>query len=137
MMTLDSIAGGSDWRVIARDTTVTFHQKIKQFTEQYLKRLVKSFTYAASYEVKEKYEHPVPKYVLILGTRHHDGVELMNDGMCDARREFLGSQFKKNWLFDLTPDEEIADTEGLKTDLLEYLGRKRVTPEKATFASRS
>jgi three-Cys-motif partner protein len=126
MMTLDSIAGGSDWRVIAQDTTVTFQQKIKLFTEQYLKRLVKSFTYTAAYEVKEKYEHRVPKYVLVYGTRNPHGVELMNDGMCDARLEFLGNQFKKNWLFDLTPDEEIADTQRLKTDLLEYLARKRV-----------
>jgi three-Cys-motif partner protein len=119
--TLDAIAGGSYWREIALDSTATFAEKIKQFTSRYLDRLVTTFPYAATYDVKEKYEHQVPKYVLIYGTRHFDGVELMNDGMCKARLEFLGSQFKKDSLFDLTPETEQRDREELWKDLLGFL----------------
>jgi len=121
MAMLDSIAGGSYWRDITQDPDATFQQKIDLFTDKYLERLVESFKYAASYEVKEKYEHRVPKYALIYGTRHPDGVELMNDRMCKARQEFLGKQFKTNNLFDLTPVEAVPDTVQLKTDLLDLL----------------
>ncbi len=128
MATLDAIAGGGYWRDIAQTPDATFDQKIERFTGEYLRRLVESFTYAASYEVKEKYEHRVPKYALIYGTRHPDGVELMNDGMCKARQAFLGNQFRKNTLFDCTPEEEVADTGGLKKELLGCLaGGKRMT----------
>jgi three-Cys-motif partner protein len=128
MATLDAIAGGGYWRDIALDPAASFQQKIERFTEAYLGRLVQSFTYAISYEVKEKYEHRVPKYALIYATRHPDGVELMNDGMCKARLEFLGSRFVANRLFDCTPEEEVPDTGRLKADLLAALAvGKRLT----------
>jgi hypothetical protein len=130
LATLDAIAGGNYWREVALDPAVPFAQKIERFTEQYLERLVESFTYAAAYEVKEKYEHRVPKYVLVYGTRHPDGLGLMNDGMCKARLEFLGRQFKQNVLFDCTPEGEAPDTEGLRRDLLEILGRGRAMSRK-------
>ena len=127
MATLDSIAGGGHWRDIALDPAATFQQKVDRFTGAYLGRLVESFPFAAAYEVKEKYEHRVPKYVLIYGTRHPDGVELMNDGMCKARRDFLGSQFRMNTLFDCTPEAEVLDTGRLRADLLGYIGGGRLT----------
>jgi three-Cys-motif partner protein len=121
--TLDAIAGGSYWRDIALDSSLSFATKIKQFTDRYLDRLVDSFRYACAYEVKEKYEHQVPKYALIYGTRHFDGIALMNDGMCKARREFLNSQFKKGALFDTTPEEAAPDREELDHTILEILCR--------------
>lgn len=54
----------------------------------------------------------------------------MNDGMCKARLAFLGNQFKKDYLFDCTPEEEVPDTEQLKKDLLEYLGVDERLPRK-------
>lgn len=129
MTTLDAIAGGRYWRDIARDEAIPFQNKVERFTHEYCNRLVESFTYAAAYEVKEKYSHTVPKYALIYGTRHPHGIELMNEGMCKARRAFLGEQFNKNRLFDCAPEE--ADTGQLKKDLLEYLvGGKRMTRKK-------
>jgi three-Cys-motif partner protein len=127
MATLDSIAGGNYWRATAEHPTATFVEKVRLFTQEYLRRLVDSFKYAAAYGVKDKYEHRVPKYALIYGTRHPDGVELMNDGMCKARLEFLGSQFRANSLFDMTPDEAVPDTSRLKAQLLSDLaGGKRM-----------
>jgi three-Cys-motif partner protein len=118
LTTLDDIAGGDYWREIANDPSTSFPEKLRLFTDGYLQRLVCSFTFAASYEIKSKYEHQVPKYALIYGTRHPDGVELMNDAMCKARLDFLGKQFSTGMLFDLTPDEEKPDFDKLDADLI-------------------
>ena len=129
MTELDSIAGGDYWRGIAELSTAGFPEKVALFTDRYRHCLLRSFTYAASYEVKDKYEHRLPKYALIFCTRHPDGVELMNDAMCNARQAFLGSQFRTNSLFDMTPDEEVSDTGQLKNDLRGYLADGRMTRE--------
>lgn len=128
MATLDAIAGGCYWRDIAAQPCLSFDQKLGRFTDLYLDRMVRPFGYAAYYEIKEKYGHKVPKYALIFGTRHPDGIELMNEGMCRARLEFLGNQFNKGTLFDCTPTEEVPDTQQLRDDLLKCLdGGKRLT----------
>jgi hypothetical protein len=72
-----------------------------------------SFRFVCTFWVKEKYHHQVPKYVLIFATRHPDGVGLMNDFMCKARRDFVAAHMPKNVLFDLTPAEEIVEPEEL------------------------
>ena len=118
LTTLDEIAGGGYWRGIAQDTTVAFPEKLQQFTKAYLHQLVSSFPFAASCNIMSKYQDKVPKYALIYGTRHPDGVELMNDAMCKARREFLGNQFSKGWLFDCTPQEEIPDQDKVYNDIV-------------------
>ena len=83
-----------------------------------MRRMLSSFTYVASCEIKAKYHHRVPKYHLIYATRHEDGLELINDAMCKARREFLGAEFTKGMLFDLTPEEEVPDLSELRKSLL-------------------
>ena len=88
MATLDGIAGGAWWRGIATDSGKPFVERLTQFTSEYRKQMLSSFRFIASHEIKSKYEHQVPKYVLIFATRHPDGVFLMNDGMCKARRDF-------------------------------------------------
>lgn len=128
---LDSIAGGDYWRGIASDPALSFVQKLDKFTKGYRSRLESSFTFTASCEIKSKYEHKVPKYHLIYATRHPDGVELMNDAMCKARREFLGNQFAKGFLFDMTPDEEKPDVNALADDLVNILQTKGVLTRKA------
>ena len=131
MALLDSIAGGGYWRTIASDPALSFVQKLNAFTEGYLGQLVSSFTFATSCEIKSKYEHQVPKYYLVYGTRHRDGVELMNDSMCKAKREFLGNRFVKGQLFDMTPDEEKPDVDALAADLVGILQAKGVLTRKA------
>jgi three-Cys-motif partner protein len=120
LTTLDSIAGGDYWREIANDGSTPFPEKLRLFTQGYLRQLVSSFTFAAAYEVKSKYEHRVPKYALVYGTRHPDGVELMNDAMCKARLDVLGKRFSTGMLFDMTPDEEKPDFDKLYEDLVSF-----------------
>src|SRR5207249_3857652 len=118
LATLEAIAGGDYWRKIATDKSTSFPEKLGLLTDGYLQQLTSSFSFAASYEIKSKYEHKVPKYALVYGTRHPDGIELMNDGMCKARLDFLGKQFCTGMLFDCTPDDERPDFGKLNQDLI-------------------
>ena len=81
-------------------------------------------------DIKAKYHHRVPKYHLIYATRHQDGLELINDAMCKARREFLGAEFTKGLLFDLTPEEEVPDLSELRGSLLPWSPRRSASPGK-------
>jgi three-Cys-motif partner protein len=131
LATLDEIAGGGYWRSIALDTETSFPDKLEHFTRYYLQKLTGSFPFTASCEIKSKYEHQVPKYSLVFGTRHPDGVELMNDAMCNARLEFLGNQFSKGWLFDCTPQCEIPDEDKLREDMLALVRKEKSLTRKA------
>ena len=118
LATLDGIAGGDYWRAIALDPSLDFPQKLDRLTSEYMGRMLSSFAYVACCDIKAKYHHRVPKYHLIYATRHEDGLELINDAMCKARREFLGAEFTKGMLFDLTPEEDVPDLSELRTTLL-------------------
>ncbi len=54
----------------------------------------------------------------------------MNDTMCKARQQFLGTRFKQNTLFDDTPEVELPDTGQLKQDLLEHLSNGKTLTRK-------
>lgn len=125
---LDEIAGGPYWRSIASNSTISFAESLNRLTEAYCQSLHGSFAFVARYPVKEKYKHTVPKYFLVFGTRHPDGIELMNDAMCSARRAFLGSEFVTGRLFDTTPDEEIADLTTVKAAIrVAFQARREMT----------
>lgn len=112
--TLTEIAGGEYWIDIASNSELNFIEKLEAFLAEYTKRMRNSFRFVCMFWIKEKYHHQVPKYVLIFGTRHQDGLRLMNDIMCKARRDFVAKQFSDRLLFDLTPDEEKVEQTELK-----------------------
>jgi len=112
--TLSDIAGGEYWAEIAANDELSFVEKLQAFIGEYKKRMQGSFQFVNPFWVKEKYHHQVSKYILIFATRHPDGVRLMNDFMCQARRKFVAKQFSDHLLFDLTPEEEIVEPDALK-----------------------
>lgn len=118
---LNSIAGGTYWRGIADDNTLSFAEKLDSFITEYTRLMQASFKYVCYYPVKSKYTHQTPKYMLIFGTRNADGLELMNEAMCKARLEFLKSQFQSGTLFDMTPAAEVVDAPWLRKTLLEIV----------------
>ncbi|WP_442483695.1 three-Cys-motif partner protein TcmP [Aeoliella sp. SH292] len=118
---LNSIAGGTYWRGIADDNTLSFAEKLDRFITEYTRLMQASFKYVCYYPVKSKYTHQTPKYMLIFGTRNADGLELMNEAMCKARLEFLESQFQSGTLFDMTPAAEVVDAPWLRKTLLEIV----------------
>jgi three-Cys-motif partner protein len=115
---LDAIAGGNYWRTIAFDSSLDFPQKLHRLTSEYMDRMLSSFRYVASCAIMAKYHHRVPKYHLVYATRHEDGLELINDAMCKARREFLGNEFNRGMLFDFIPEAEVPDLTKLRSSLL-------------------
>ena len=115
---LNGIAGGNYWQDIANDSELPFGKKLDKFTQHYIAKMSSSFGHLCNYPVKSKYSHQAPKYQLVYGTRHPDGLELMNDSMCKARLDFLGTEFNNGTLFDLIPADEIVDTSELKEELL-------------------
>lgn len=121
LATLDAIAGGDYWRDIALDPAIDFPQKLDRLTSEYMDRMLPSFRYVACCDIKAKYHHRVPKYHLIYATRHEDGLELINDAMCKARRKFLGAEFTAGMLFDMTPEAEVPDLSELRRSLLDML----------------
>lgn len=109
---LSGIAGGDYWIEIATDQQLSFQEKLKSVSDEYVKRLLGSFNYVARYVVKERYRHSTPKYEMVFATRHSEGVRLMNDFMCQAHRKFLQSEFNDSTLFDLTPaSEEVVEAD--------------------------
>ncbi len=121
---LNRIAGGTYWQDIARENSLSFIDKLKRFTDEYMRNMLSSFNYVCSCEIKEEYYHRVPKYLLIYATRHRDGVELMNEAMCKAERRFLNKQFSEGRLFDCTPEDELVNTAELRKLLLGVLREK-------------
>ncbi|QDV21104.1 hypothetical protein Pan153_57860 [Gimesia panareensis] len=120
---LSEIAGGDYWISIASNDNLSFSEKIDEFLNAYVCKLRESFKYVCSYPVKEKYRHQVPKYVMLFATGHPDGILLMNDFMCKARREFVEQHFAVNHLFDTTPEEEIVEQSELRNEILNTLNQ--------------
>lgn len=119
--TLNAIAGGEYWQRIASDQSVSFSQQVERFTVAYTELLQESFPFVASCAIRERSRHQVPKYVMFFGTRHQDGIILMSDGMCRARQQALGYEFRDRLLFDCKPDlSPVGDAElcAMITDLL-------------------
>lgn len=129
---LDSIAGGDFWQTIAADHVLTFPQRVEKLTEQYAQLLRRSFErrgvrsrlegFVGYYGIKSKYHHMVPKYYLVYATRSDHGIDLMNDAMCKARREFVKHEFPpRDALFDMTPTSETVDLPMLCNDLMQIV----------------
>jgi len=105
---MDIIAGGDYWRGVIADNNLSFAEKEQKVTELYMKQMAKYFNIVCNFPIKEKY-YNIPKYRLIYGTRHPDGILLMNDTMYKAREQFLQKEFADGRLFDIRPEEEQKD----------------------------
>lgn len=117
---IDSIAGGDYWREIV-SSDIQFSDKEEQCVSEYMRLMKKYFDEVCSYGVKEKYEHAIPKYRLLFGSRHEDAFILMNDAICNARDKFLGKQRVDGYLFDMRADDEIHDPNRLRKAIVDSL----------------
>lgn len=127
---LSAIAGGDYWRAIANDESTEFPEKVVAFSDRYEQLLRRSFQHVCSYPVKERYAHKIPKYMLVYGTRHADGLELMNNAMCTAREEFLRIEFQEGRFLDMTPEVEIPNLDELDRELIEQVATRRTMTRK-------
>ncbi|MCX5805629.1 MAG: three-Cys-motif partner protein TcmP [Proteobacteria bacterium] len=105
---MDVIAGGDYWKDIVSDSSFSFAEKEQKIVESYMKQMNEYFLMVCNYPVRQKYGH-LPKYRLIYGTRHEDGILLMNETMYKARERFLKHEFAEGFLFDTRPLEASKD----------------------------
>jgi three-Cys-motif partner protein len=117
---IDAIAGGTYWRQIVT-SDIPFSAKEEQCVSEYIRMMKKYFDEVCSYGIKERYEHMIPKYRLLFGSRHEDAFLLMNDTVCKARDEFLGKQCVDGRLFDMRADNEIHHPERLRKAIIDNL----------------
>jgi three-Cys-motif partner protein len=117
---VDAIAGGTYWRGIVT-SDIPFSDKEEHCVSEYIGMMKRYFDEVCSYGIKEKYEHTIPKYRLLFGSRHEDAFILMNDAICNARDKFLGKQRVDGYLFDMRANDEIHDPNRLRTAIVDSL----------------
>lgn len=117
---MDIIAGGDYWREVIADNNLSFAEKEQKVTELYMEQMAKYYSIVCDFSIKEKY-YNIPKYRLIYGTRHPDGILLMNDTMYNARERFLKREFADGKLFDIRPEEEQKDVIAFTKKLYEIV----------------
>lgn len=117
---VDEIAGGRYWRDILSDPTISFIEKEEAISEAYVMKMNNYFQWVCSFPIQKNYGQ-LPKYRLIYGTRHQDGIMLMNDTMYKAREHFLDEEFATGKLFDLRPPAESKNLSVFTSRLFEIV----------------
>lgn len=120
---LDEIAGGSYWRGIVSDYyagTQTMRDAEEAFVKLYCEKLRTVFEYVVNTPIKAKLNH-IPKYRIIFGTKHADGLLLMVDSMSKRWEEFRDqARAGQSYLFEMDiPEPSI---------LSEYLDYEKAIP---------
>jgi len=83
---MNLIANGDYWQEIIKDKNegkINMHQAEDIFVNKYIEEIKKIYQYVVNIPIKEKMEN-IPKYHLIFGTNHPEGVRLMVDNMNNA-----------------------------------------------------
>ncbi len=117
---IDTIAGGDYWRDIVT-SDISFAEKEEHCAIAYMRLMKQFFDKVCCYSIKEKYEHTIPKYRLLFGSRHEDAFILMNDAICNAHDKFLGKQCVEGCLFDMRAKDEIHDPQRLQQAIVDSL----------------
>lgn len=123
---MDEIAGGKYWRKIIKDyysKQMTMKEAEDLFVHQYREKLETVFKFVIDIPIKKHLDH-IPKYRIIYGTDHEDGLLLMADNMHKRWDKFRGADRKgESFLFEIDfPDPKAADyTANLEVEIMEHL----------------
>ena len=91
---MDSIAGGAYWQEIVNkyyNKAIDIYEAENAFISEYSGRLGNIFKYTVNIPIKVKTSH-LPKYRLIFGSNHEDGLILMADNMNKKWKQMLENQ---------------------------------------------
>jgi hypothetical protein len=127
---VDAIAGGEYWRAIISDSRLSFDEKEEAITNAYLQQMRRHSPMVCSFPIRKRYGL-LPKYRLIYGTRHADGILLMNDAMYKARERSLKQEFAVGKLFDLRPPEETKNLPSFTNGLFNIVKENEPISRKA------
>jgi len=106
---LDAVAGGNWWQAIVEQHS-DFGGLVDAVTVGFAKRLAGRFRFVAFHKIMESYQHRIPKYFLVYGSRSEKAVMVMNDVMASAKQRFIDQQAPmEGMLFDVRPVEFAPD----------------------------
>jgi three-Cys-motif partner protein len=107
VVNFDRIAGGDYWQQVALRPEMSGAEAANFLATGYATQLGNWFDWIIKYPVREKPDYVLPKYHLIFGSRHPDAIELMNDAMVKAKREFINEHRVRGLLFDNRKESEV------------------------------
>jgi three-Cys-motif partner protein len=119
---LDEVAGGTYWREIVRDyysDKLSMKDAEEKFVKLYCERLGTVFKYVVNTPIKAKLDH-IPKYRIVFGTNHEDGLLLMADNMSKRWEEFREqARGGESYLFEMDfPDSsKLAECWGVEHEI--------------------
>ena len=123
---MNAVAGGTYWKDILNDyysNTIDIYQAEDRFISEYSSKLRDIYRYTINIPIKLKSSRHLPKYRLIFGSNHEDGLILMADNMNKKWKEIIenqrGSQLA---LFDFEfPDLTLQKGFDLHQDILAFV----------------
>jgi three-Cys-motif partner protein len=127
---MNAISGGSYWQYILKDYyngIIDIYQAEDKFITEYSRILKSIFKYTINIPIKVKSNH-LPKYRLIFGTNHEDGLILMTDNMNKKWEQMLENQRGgQQVLFDVEfPDFTLMKGFDLDKDILSFVSASNV-----------
>ena len=124
---MNSIAGGTYWQEIVNDyykKTIDIYQAEEIFISEYSRKLKNIFKYTVNIPIKQKSNH-LPKYRLVFGSNHEDGLILMADNMNKKWKQMQESQKDAQQVFDFEfPDYTASKGYDLHKDILSLIAVK-------------
>jgi three-Cys-motif partner protein len=119
---MNAIAGGTYWQDILNKKmqgTIDIYQAEDMFISEYSLKLKNIYKYTVNIPIKVKSNH-LPKYRLIFGSNHEDGLILMADNMNKKWKQMIESQRGgQRVLFDFEfPDFTVSKGYDLYNDIM-------------------
>lgn len=123
---MNSIAGGTYWHEIVNDYykgTINIYQAEEIFMSQYSLKLKDIFKYTVNIPIKQKSNH-LPKYRLVFGTNHEDGLILMADNMNKKWKQMQENQKGAQQVLDFEFPDYTGKGHDLHKDILSLIAIK-------------
>jgi len=120
---MNKIANGNYWQQIVQDKNdnkITMYEAEEKFIQEYKKQLQSVYEHIIDIPIKVKREH-IPKYRLIFGTNHHEGLFLMVDNMVKRWNEFLNMSNEEGLFKEFNlPNYNMGDI-NLENEILNFI----------------
>jgi three-Cys-motif partner protein len=124
---MNRIAAGDYWQDILKEKNnrkISMFEAEEYFMKEYSKKIQEIYKHTVNIPIKRKKAEGLPKYRLIFGTNHRDGLFLMVEQMNKAWKEILiNARGRMKILFDefLFPDMTVMSHFDVETDIVGFL----------------
>ncbi len=121
---LNQIVGGFWWKDILQQR-LEFSNEVLEITKRFMHQLRMRFRQVYEHQVKAHWEHTIPKYWLIFGSRSPDATILMNDAVVKGLKEWVDAISPPDeTFFDIRPCDVVPDIGRLPSIVLSAASEK-------------